>query len=242
VTYSVVNSVMPKISIRPHHLVITIDLVCVPLPFVTAHLCGCPHAECISSKPHPNRATRYYQFLAQSINMATGVVLTKALRSLKRSGHKPTLRKSITPGKVLILLTGKHRGSRVVFLKQLPSGLLLVTGPYKLNGVPVRRVAARQVIATSSKVELPKAVVDATANLTDEFFQKAKVTDAQAAKKFISKPEAKKPAVNPDRVKLQKTIDEALLPNINQLGKDFVQYLRTPFSLRKGQFPHAMKF
>lgn len=32
--------------------------------------------------------------------------------------------------------------------------MLLVTGPFKINGVPLRRVNARYVIATSTKVEL----------------------------------------------------------------------------------------
>merc|ERR1712048_1320072 len=145
------------------------------------------------------------------------------------------LRASIVPGTVLIVLSGRFRGKRVVFLKQLESGLLLVTGPYKLNGVPLRRLNQAYAIATSTKVQ--GVTADMAKDITDADFQKKKTkknkkkTDEGSDKQEL--PEEFKQKV--------KSMDAKLMPLVAKT--DLLDgYLKTTFSLGKGQYPHQMKF
>lgn len=155
----------------------------------------------------------------------------------KKSVHKPQkLRASITPGTVLILLAGRFKGKRVVFLSQLPSGLLLVTGPFKLNGVPVRRVSQAYVVATSTKVSLPQLDLS---KFTDSYFKAAETKKAKKGEKEFFDGEPQKKELAADYVANQKTLDAALLP---ALSAELKGYLSSRFTLRDGDRPHLMKF
>ncbi|CAF0768887.1 unnamed protein product [Brachionus calyciflorus] len=172
----------------------------------------------------------------------------RKLRTNKKafSQHKHSLRPSITPGTVLILVAGRHAGKRVVFLKQLASGLLLVSGPFKLNGCPLRRINQIYVIATSTKVDVSS--VNVPENINDSFFNRVR-----AAKKQVKSAEAgaeifqqkkEQYSVTQERKDAQVNVDKQLLAALKASAdrKLLVPYLKSKFSLSNKQYPHQMKF
>lgn len=111
-------------------------------------------------------------------------------QQVRKSIKAHTPRESLTPGTVLILLAGRFRGKRVVLLKHISQGVLLVTGPFKINGVPLRRVNSRYVIATSQKVDLAgvdQAKIDEIAS--DKYFAREKSEKKASEEAFFKQGE-----------------------------------------------------
>lgn len=142
-----------------------------------------------------------------------------------------------------------------------------MTGPFKANGVPLRRVNARYVIATSQKVDLKGVdtkVVDKASQ--DGYFTKdkrdgKKEKGEEAFFKQGEKPEVRrlvdlirmlpgeysadrftqKKQIASERAEDQKAVDKALLTTIKKTPF-LLSYLHSTFSLRNGDKPHEMVF
>jgi large subunit ribosomal protein L6e len=161
------------------------------------------------------------------------------VRKTSRKQRPTKLKSGIAPGTVLILLSGRFRGSRVVYLKQLASGCLVVTGPFCVNGVPLRRVNQAYVIATKTTVDLSGVKIP---DVDDAYFTEGKAEAIAATKEdeFFNNT-AQKTTVSDKRKADQAALDTALLKKIE--GTQFLKsYLASKFSLSKADKPHEMVF
>jgi large subunit ribosomal protein L6e len=158
--------------------------------------------------------------------------------------HKRHLRKTLTPGTVVIILAGRHKGKRAVFLKQLDSGLLLVTGPFKLNACPLRRINQIYVIGTKTKLDVSKVKIPQ--HLDDKYFKRGRKSKKTAktgeADIFAKKNEGY--VLSDQRKKDQQDVDAGILSVIKAHPdkKALFGYLGSTWSLRKNEYPHKMVF
>lgn len=159
----------------------------------------------------------------------------------KTKAVKPQrVRQDIQPGQVLIILSGRFRGRRVVFLKALKSGLLLVTGPYKFNGVPLKRVNQAYVIATKSKVNLGN--ITGLDKVNDELFKnRVTVKRGTKASEFFEEPKKKKERITEERRNAQSAVDTEVIKAVKQTTL-LKEYLQNRFALKNGDKPHLMNF
>jgi len=152
-------------------------------------------------------------------------------------------------------------------VKHLPSNLVVVSGPFRLNRVPLRRVDAAYLIGTSVQINLPEILKKELSEVTDDHFskklkeKKLKQRSDLSKKYFKEKKEKgteksetgqkrKREDTEKDRkVKKRKTakaafqakIDSPLMAEIKK-QPELDNYMRSRFFLTEGQFPHALKF
>lgn len=167
-------------------------------------------------------------------------------KQTRKTQHPYKPRASLKPGAVLILLAGRFRGKRVVLLKVGPQGTLIVTGPFKVNGVPLRRVNARYVIATKTSVSLDGLDNSTLEKVSGEsYFSRDKKADKKGSEEsFFKQASGEKPAKKEtagERAEDQKKVDKAILSAIKK-EPELLAYLSSNFSLRKGDRPHEMVF
>lgn len=156
--------------------------------------------------------------------------------------HVRHTRRTLVPGKILILLAGRHKGKRVVLLKVLSSGLLLVNGPFYLNSCPMRRISQRYVICTKTRVNLKGVTIPE--HINDSYFKRADKKKARKTEGDIFAKQEEKYAPTEQRKKDQTEVDKLMRAAFKKTHQGLLvsKYLKSNFALRNHQYPHRLRF
>jgi len=126
-------------------------------------------------------------------------------------------------------------------LKQI-NDTILVTGPFKINGVPLRRINPAYVIATSTKIDLASASDLSLEKFDEAYFKVKKEKKGKSTEQeFFGEGEKKAKSIPESRTSDQRTVDKSLIPIITKTPH-LKAYLASSFSLSKGEKPHLLKF
>lgn len=189
-----------------------------------------------------NGGERVVKLRKNLANYPTKALVTKRPTKGCFKLHRRNTRKSLIPGRVVIVVAGKHKGKRVVLLRVLQSGLLLISGPFSLNSCPIRRISQRYVIATQTRINMEKVVVPD--HINDTYFKRElkKKRNRGEGEIFAAKKEKYAPSEQrkADQVAVDKSIKTAISQHKDK--KLLFNYLRSYFALSSSQYPHRLKF
>jgi large subunit ribosomal protein L6e len=189
-----------------------------------------------------NGKTRIVSIKKNRSSYATKAKVTPRPTKGTFSKHTRYTRRTLVPGKVLILLAGRHKGKRVVLLKVLKSGLLLVNGPFYLNSCPLRRISQRYVIATKTRVNLKGVKIPE--HINDTYFKRAQKKKAKKTEGDIFAKQEEKYTPSEQRKQDQTAVDKLVRGAIKKTHQGLLvsKYLKSYFALRSHQYPHRLRF
>jgi large subunit ribosomal protein L6e len=98
----------------------------------------------------------------------------RVIKQKKISRKKRYKEKLLQKGSILILLGKKYNGKKCVFLKYSREGALIVSGPYSINGVPLRRINHKNALQTEININLTGLNIEF---LNDKYFDYLKKSD-----------------------------------------------------------------